>query len=415
MGENRILEGSERTGTVVSRRVRVHREGFQHVPGAVNNCAFHAITQPRVKPEGDFLPGGCGKQKIAQVRGENGDSFAFCHLEESVAYAVCQAGVQPFTPCGAHGCGKPAEHTVFTVDGVENLHGYAQRGGDFTLVSRTNILVIFGEGKRCNTRFSAEFAQGRGWCGTVNTEPHDSGFFGAKQSEDSVRANTPNAIGEVEIVGEFCPFGFSPGDNSTRDRSGGNHSFVQAFGERWVGECPVDQDSAGTVKGFLHRCNSGVFGFSGIGRLFIVGFIRFVYIGCGNIVDPGKGNFEQVFNERLQTCRAGTLRLGDALTPVGCVERFEVLFTGCRPHPRDELFVGKRIDQPVFAALSKRAENILAASFERTQGIEPGADSTQVGVGERARSFFAVSSDKRNRRPGVEQVYGGTNTRGFEV
>ena len=149
--------------------------------------------------------------------------------------------------------------------------------------------------------------------------------------------------------------------------------------------------------------------------MFIVGFIRFVHIGCGNIVDPGKGNFEQVFNERLQTCRAGTLRLGDALTPVGRVERFEVLFTGCRPHPRDELFVGKRIDQPIFAALSKRAENILAASFERTQGIEPGADSTQVGVGERARSFFAVSSDKRNRSPGVEQVYGGTNTRGFEV
>ena len=190
---------------------------------------------------------------------------------------------------------------------------------------------------------------------------------------------------------------------------------MKAFGERWVSQRPVDQDSAGTVKGFLHRCNSGVFGFSGIGRLFIVGFIRFVYIGCGNIIDPGKGNFEQVFNERLQTCRAGTLRLGDALTPVGRVERFEVLFTGCRPHPRDELFVGKRIDQPVFAALGERAENILAASFERTQGIEPGADSTQVGVGERARSFFAVSSDKRNRRPGVEQVYGGTNTRGFEV
>ena len=109
------------------------------------------------------------------------------------------------------------------------------------------------------------------------------------------------------------------------------------------------------------------------------------------------------------------LRLGDALAPVGCVERFKVLFTGCRPHPRDELFVGERVDQPVFAALGERAENILAASFERTQGIEPGTNSTQVGVGERTRSFFAVASDKRNRCPGVEQVYGGTNTRGFEV
>ena len=93
MGEHRIFKGSERTGTVVSRRVRVHCEGFQHVPGAVNNRAFHAVTQPRVKPEGDFLPGGCGKQKITQVRGENGDGFAFCHLEEGVAYAVYQAGV----------------------------------------------------------------------------------------------------------------------------------------------------------------------------------------------------------------------------------------------------------------------------------------------------------------------------------
>ena len=91
------------------------------------------------------------------------------------------------------------------------------------------------------------------------------------------------------------------------------------------------------------------------------------------------------------------------------------MFAGCRPHPRDELFVGERIDQPVFAALGKRAENILAASFERTQGVEPGANSTQVGVVERTRSFFAVTSDKRNRCPGVEQVYGGTNTRGFEV
>ena len=93
MGENRILKDSERTGTVVSRRVRVHRESFQHMPGAVNNRAFHAVTQPRVKPEGDFLPGGRGKQKVAQVRSENGDGFAFCHLEEGVAYAVCQAGV----------------------------------------------------------------------------------------------------------------------------------------------------------------------------------------------------------------------------------------------------------------------------------------------------------------------------------
>ena len=191
-----------------------------------------------------------------------------------------------------------------------------------------------------------------------------------------MRANTPDAIGEVEIVGEFCPFGFPPGDNSTRDRSGGNHSFVKAFGERWVGQRPVDQDSAGAVEGFFHRCNSGAFSFFRIYCMFIVGFIRFIHIGCGNIVDPGKRNFEQVFNERLQTCRASTLRLGDALAPVGCVERFEVLFTGCRPHPCDELFVGEQIDQPVFAALGERAENILAASFERAEGIKPGANST---------------------------------------
>ena len=118
-------EFAQRLRPLIARGVRVDGAGAQGLTHFVDDGVLHAVAQAGVQAESAAVPGGRGEQNIAQVGCEYLGGVLRGGIEQSVADALGQAWAQVAAPCGAHGGGKPAKHTVFVVDGVEHLHGDA--------------------------------------------------------------------------------------------------------------------------------------------------------------------------------------------------------------------------------------------------------------------------------------------------
>ena len=174
--------------------MRVDGARTQGLARLIDDGVLHAVAQARVQAEGAAVPGGRGEQNIAQVGGKHLGGVLRSGIEQAVADALGQARAQVAAPGGAHGGGEPAEHAVFVVDGVEHLHGNAQRGSDFALVCRTDVLVVFGGGLSLSAGGTAQAAERYGGGCHIHLQAHHTGVLGAMQGQHAVRRNGTNTV-----------------------------------------------------------------------------------------------------------------------------------------------------------------------------------------------------------------------------
>ncbi len=117
-----------------------------------------------------------------------------------------------------------------------------------------------------------------------------------------------------------------------------------------------------------------------------------------------RGIIEQRIGQRFQPRFDGDLRLGAALLFVGQIEIFEARFA-----VGEQQRLLERIGQ--LALLFDGTDNGDAAFFQLAQITKTFFEVTHLRVVQPARRFFAVTRDKRHRRPRVKQRDGSDDLR----
>ena len=120
----------------------------------------------------------------------------------------------------------------------------------------------------------------------------------------------------------------------------------------------------------------------------------------------GEGHLQQVFDEGIKPGGTRHLGAGHALTAVRGVDGIHVCNGGGVHERGTQLQQGERVDEAFVGAFGERFEHAVAALFEGAELTQARLDGAQLGVGERARCFFAVAGDEGYGVVGIEQRHG---------
>ena len=120
----------------------------------------------------------------------------------------------------------------------------------------------------------------------------------------------------------------------------------------------------------------------------------------------GEGHLQQVFDEGIKPGGTRHLGAGHALAAVRGVDGVHVCDSGGVHERGTQLQQGERVDEAFVGAFGERFEHAVAALFKGAELAQARLDGAQLGVGERARCFFAVAGDEGYGVVGVKQRHG---------
>ena len=226
------------------------------------------------------------------------------------------------------------------------------------------------------------------------------------QRQNAVRRNRTNTVREGEIVGELRTNAFLTGNHAGLNHATFTQALEELFAQHRVGEGAVNQDRAGTVEGLFGTVNlQGFVRLCDLNTLVLVVLVIFGAVGDvrgGDGVRLGEGHLQQVFDEGIKPGGTRHLGAGHALAAVRGVDGVHVCDSGGVHERGTQLQQGERVDEAFVGAFGERFEHAVAALFKGAELAQARLDGAQLGVGERARCFFAVAGDEGYGVVGVE-------------
>ena len=185
------------------------------------------------------------------------------------------------------------------------------------------------------------------------------------QRQNAVRRDGTNTVREGEIVGELRTNAFLTGNHARLDHAALTQALEELFAQHRVGEGAVNQDCAGTIKGFFGTVNLQGF----VRRCNLNALVLVVFGAVGNVrggdgVCLGEGHLQQVFDERVEPCGACHLGAGHAFAAVGGVDGVHVCDGGGVHERGTQLQQGERVDEAFVGAFGERFEHAVASLFE---------------------------------------------------
>ncbi len=164
------------------RRVRIDRFGGDHFASCVDHCHLHARAEARIEAHGRPTPGGRGEQQVAQVGGEHAYRLPLRALPQPEANISGEMHQDPGAPRPAHRVHQPA------VTGTTAV-------GDTEVLSHPQLIAAQPGSQR----------HGRARLAGLEGQAKDAFFLAPEQSQNPMRWQPGERLGEVEVVGKLGP------------------------------------------------------------------------------------------------------------------------------------------------------------------------------------------------------------------
>ena len=357
-------QGQDTALPIAARFVGEDRGGLQQLAGAIDHGHFHAGANPRVQPHHSPRPGGGGQEQVAQVVAKDFDGHGLGSFAQTGKQVALNGQAQLHAPC-------PGDAFAQQVIALAVLVAPAQVQSN----------MAFGQAHLPRNRLL-----GLHQLGIQNLQA-----AAPKNGQRPVRRNAANGLFVIKIITELGHFGLLlilACHQAGAQQAIGPKPFAQLLHQRRILSPALGQNVA-------HAIEHGLGGRKIRAWLAIVKHRGRLAIGLGVFVGIERGVGQQLVGQRLNAELFGNLAFGAALLLERQVNIFQLLLGG---------HLGNRQAQGIgqLALLINGFEHGAAPLIQLAQVGQAHLQLTQLGIVQPARGLFAVTGNKRHRRPAIQ-------------